>query len=63
MPETHPLALAAEWPLVTWQGQDWRMGGKEPDFACLGGHGNQEVQTMWMAIQKSNQEGKEIHQQ
>lgn len=29
LPETCLLALPAKWPLVTLQGQDWPMGGKD----------------------------------
>lgn len=43
MPESCPLVLQTDWPLVTLQLQDWWTGGGmgRPNFVHSGGHGNQ----------------------
>lgn len=55
LPETQPLALAAEWPLETWQGQDQWMLSKEARLRVQEDLGSKEIQSMWMTVQQPSQ--------
>lgn len=65
MPESCPLALQADWPLVTLQLQDWwTRGGGEGQTSCVQeGMGIKEVERNQMSVQQLHQEGKELDQQ